>query len=403
MHIELLTIGDELLDGLTVDGNAARVGRALDPFGLRVARRVTVRDRLEDVAEAFRDIAARADLCITSGGLGPTTDDLTVDGLALASGAALVEDAEVWARILARYDGRAPTQNNRRQTRIPAGGRALMSDVGTAPAIEFTWGRCTFFLLPGVPREFQWHLESHVLPALHARVVDAPIMRSRRLHFVGIGESALGARIERLDLPAGLQIAYRAHDLALEVRLRGLDESALDAAATAVSQCGEEAFVGAGETGLIEAVLAQCEARGLSIGFAESCTGGLVGALVTDVPGASRVFRGSIVAYANDVKARVLGVPEAVLGTEGAVSEACAEAMARGAARVLGVDIGIAVTGIAGPDGGTPQKPVGTVCIAWSGAGLDRVTTVHLRGDRDRIRTQAAVRALDTLRRGLAR
>lgn len=403
MHIELLTIGDELLDGLTVDGNAARVGRTLDPLGLRVARRTSVRDRLDDVAAAFREIAERTDVCIASGGLGPTTDDLTVDAFSAATGAALVEDPEVWSRILSRYDGRAPTQNNRRQTRIPAGGQALMSDVGTAPGIAFTWGRCGFYLLPGVPREFQWHLETHVVPRLRALVGHTVQPITRRMHFVGIGESALGARIERLDLPQGLQVAYRAHELALEVRVRGDRGDDVEQAFREISACGEDAYVGEGETGLVESVLERCANRNLTLGFAESCTGGLVGALVTDVPGASRVFKGSIVAYANTMKTLMLGVPQKLLETEGAVSEACATAMAQGAMRATGADIGVGITGIAGPDGGTPQKPVGTVCLAWAGAGLDRATTVQLRGDRDRIRMQAAIRALDTVRRGLVR
>jgi nicotinamide-nucleotide amidase len=403
MHIEILTIGDELLDGLTVDGNAARLGRMLDPAGLRLARRTSVRDRIPDIVASMNEIAERADVCIVSGGLGPTSDDLTVDALAVAAGVELHEDPEVWARIVARFDGRAPTANNRRQARVPEGGRALQSEIGTAPGIEFTLGRCTFFLLPGVPREFQWHLDAHVLPLLRERIGERLPPRSRILRFVGIGESAIGARIERLGLSPELAVAYRVRDLDIEVRVRGADPEAVADAAARIAAAGEETFVGEGNVSLVELVLEACRRTGLTLATAESCTGGLVGSLLTAVPGASDVFRGGIIAYANTVKTQVLGVPSLVLESHGAVSEACAAAMAAGARRVLGADIAVAVTGIAGPAGGTPEKPVGTVCLAWSGGGLDRVATVLLRGDRDRIRLLSASRALDGIRRGLAR
>lgn len=403
MHIEILTIGDELLDGLTVDGNAARLGRMLDPVGLRVCRRTSVRDRIPDIVAALQEIAARAEVCIVSGGLGPTSDDVTVDALAEAAGVELVDDPEVWARIVARFDGRAPTANNRRQARIPRGGRALQSDIGTAPGIEFDLGRCRIYLLPGVPREFHWHVDTYIVPALSERTGERLPPLSRILRFVGIGESAIGARIERLSLPPSLLVAYRVRDLDIEVRVRGSDPAQVADAAARIAAAGQETFVGEGDASLVEVVLELCRRDGLTLGTAESCTGGLVGALLSAVPGASDVFRGSVVAYANQVKNQVLGVPTTVLDTHGAVSEPCAAAMAAGARRVLGCDIALAITGVAGPGGGTPEKPVGTICLGWAGAGLDRVATVQLRGDRDRIRLLSAARALDGVRRGLSR
>ena len=403
MNIEILTIGDELLDGLTVDGNAARLGRLLDPIGLRLSRRSTVRDRIADIVAALLEIAARAEVCVVSGGLGPTSDDVTVDALAQAAGVELVEDPEVWARIVSRFDGRAPTVNNRRQARIPRGGQALQSEIGTAPGIEFRLGDCQLYLLPGVPREFHWHVEAHLLPALRARMgEDAPPLSSI-LRFVGIGESAIGARIERLALPPELSVAYRVRDLDVEVRVRGVNAEAVADGAARIASVGEDTFLGYGEANLVEVVLDLCRRENVTLGTAESCTGGLIGAIATGAAGASDVFRGAIVAYANSVKTQVLGVPATILDSQGAVSEACAAAMAAGARRVLGSDIAVAVTGIAGPGGGTAEKPVGTVCIAWAGAGIDRVTTVQLRGDRDRIRLLAASKALDGIRRGLLR
>lgn len=403
MHIEVLTIGDELLDGLTLDGNAARLGRMLDPLGLRLARRTSVRDAEGDIVAALQEITGRAQICIVSGGLGPTSDDVTVDAMATAAQVELYEDAEVWARIVSRFDGRAPTANNRRQARIPRGGRALQSEIGTAPGIELEVGRCRVYLLPGVPREFTWHLETHVLPALRLDTGDRRPPLSRILRFVGIGESAIGARIERLALPESLSVAYRVRDLDVEVRVRGADPQAVAEAAARIAGAGEESFLGEGEVSLVEVVLELCRQNGLTLGTAESCTGGLVGSIVTAVPGASDVFKGGIVSYANSVKSQLLGVPQMVLDTQGAVSEACAAAMAVGARRVLGCDIAVAITGIAGPSGGTPEKPVGTVFLSWSGGGLDRTVGVQLRGDRDRIRLLSAARALDGVRRGLLR
>jgi nicotinamide-nucleotide amidase len=404
MHIEILTIGDELLDGLTVDGNAARLGRMLDPVGLRLARRMSVRDRIPDIVAAMNEIAARAEVCIVSGGLGPTSDDLTVDALAVAADVPLFEDPEVWARIVARFDGRAPTANNRRQARVPEGGRALQSEIGTAPGIELALGGCTFFLLPGVPREFQWHLEAHVLPLLRERIGERLPPRSRILRFVGIGESAIGARIERLGLSSELAVAYRVRDLDIEVRVRGADPEAVSDAAARIAAAGEETFVGEGDVSLVELVLDACRRHGLTLATAESCTGGLVSSLLTAVPGASDVFRGGVVAYANSVKTQVLGVPPprprkatvpsvrrvplpwppARAAFSGRTSRSPSRASpARRAAR--------------------PRSP--SVPSAWPGpvAALDRVTTVLLRGDRDRIRLLSASRALDGIRRGLGR
>ncbi|MCB9537783.1 MAG: CinA family nicotinamide mononucleotide deamidase-related protein [Myxococcales bacterium] len=402
MRIELFTIGDELLDGVVTDTHTTTIARALDGLGLSIDRVTTLRDDLDVLTAALREVAARADLCLLTGGLGPTADDLTVDALAAAAEVPLEEDPAVWAQIQRIFGDRPIAPSNRRQARIPVGGRALSSEVGTAPGVELRVGRCLFVALPGVPREMVWHLERHVLPIVDGLRGAAPTLHHRTLKFVGIGESDLASLVEAAALPASVEVGYRTALPENHVRLRGPDPGALQAAVDVVLAVAGDRFVGEGR-GLVEAVLAELGARGLTLGAAESCTGGLLGATITDVAGASAVFVGSVVSYANSVKQGVLKVPEAVLRDAGAVSEACARAMAVGARAALGCDVAVSITGIAGPGGGTEDKPVGTVCFGWQGPDLALEHTRHYRGDRDRVRRLAVGHALDVVRRHVTR
>ena len=399
MHIEILTIGDELLRGAVRDLNADTVGNALWSIGLDVAGRTTLPDRIDELVRAFRAIAERADICITTGGLGPTPDDLTIEALSNAARAELVFNDDAWARIVHRFGDRCVPPTNRKQAMVPRGARVLQTEVGTAPGVELRIGRCRFFSLPGVPHEMRWHLDEHVLPAI---VPGASRRTSRRLHFVGIGESSLAQLVGDVVLPQGVDIAYRTRDAINELQLRGRDAAAVDAARNAIINAAGPTFAGEGPHGLIATVINLCRDRRINLGAAESCTGGLIGAEVTSVPGASDVFVGSIVSYSNTVKQSVLGVRAELLEAHGVVSESCARAMAEGARAALGCDLAVAVTGVAGPGGGTPNKPVGTVCFGWSGAGLDAVETRHMAGDRDSVRRHTVVFALDRIRRGLS-
>jgi nicotinamide-nucleotide amidase len=396
VRIELLTIGDELLDGVIADGNAAWLGRALDAHGHRVTARTSVRDDIERIAATFKQIAQRADVCIVSGGLGPTDDDLTVDALCVAAGVDPQFDPAAWARIEARYGDRPIPPQNRRQARHPKGGELLPSTVGTASCVVAQLGECQVFCVPGVPREMRWHFETHIAPRLR----PGPDQRARRIvRFALIGESTIEARIAAANLPDGVELAWRTCGPINEVKLRG-PADAVDAAVSAIRQALPMSHLD-GHPTLAHATVAALKARGLTVGTAESCTGGLVGAALTDVPGASAVFEGGVISYANAVKQGVLGVPADVLEQQGAVSEACARAMAQGARAALGVDIAVAITGIAGPGGGTPHKPVGTVWFGWAGGGLDAVRRVHIKGERSRVRAFAVAHALDHIRRGL--
>ena len=395
VHIEILTVGDELLDGRVVDTNSARAGARLTDLGHRVQRVTTAPDTLGALTDVIREIAGRADVCLVSGGLGPTVDDLTVDALAAAAGVGFDHHEPAWQHIVRIYGDRTPPESNRRQCRVPHGGRTLATEVGTAPGVELTIGECTFYALPGVPHELDWHLERHLLPALDAD--DAP--PSKVLTFAFVGESDLAASIEAAGLPPEVSVTFRARGPINDVRFQAPDAAMLTTAFRTVINTHRERYVPEGD--LAAAALDACRGRGLTLGAAESCTGGLLGARLTTIPGASEVFAGAIVSYSNAVKQRVLGVSEALLAEHGAVSEPCAAAMAAGAREALGVDLAVAITGVAGPGGGTVEKPVGTVCFAWSGAGLDATRTHRMRGDRDRIRNYAVAYALDRVRRGL--
>lgn len=396
MRIELLTIGDELLDGAIVDGNSAWLGRALGALGHRVAARATVRDDVAAISAAMRAIAARADVCLVSGGLGPTDDDLTVDALCAAAGVATEFDPAAWQRIVARYGDRPIPESNRRQAQRPIGGALLPSTVGTASCVELAVDGCAFYCMPGVPSEMRWQFETHVAPRLPASA-DTRVVRSQR--FALVGESTIAERVAAAGLPPEVELAWRACGPVNELKLRGA-RAAVDAALARVRAALPAEHLG-DHPSIAHATVAALQARGLTFGTAESCTGGLVGAAITDVPGASAVFEGGIISYSNAVKQARLGVPEQVLIDHGAVSEACAIAMARGAREALSVDVAVAITGIAGPGGGRPDKPVGTVWFAWAGAGLDAARVAHLKGDRANVREFSVAHALDHVRRGL--
>lgn len=422
MDGELLTVGTELVLGLTVDTNAADLGRALAATGVRVVRCTSVGDDPAAIRDAVRAARERAGLLVVSGGLGPTKDDLTKQAVAEALGRGLRQDPAILADLEELYRRRGITrmpEANRTQAQVPEGATVLRNRWGTAPGlwIEDGEGRVVV-LLPGVPSELRGLLEDEVLPRLKAKLegVAAPgrggadVVRSRVLRTTGIAESALADLIgdpARL-LPGGVTLAFLPSvdgtDLRLTAwRLPAADaDAALDAAAQALRPKVGVHLYGEEDADLAAVVLALLEEQGAHLAVAESCTGGLIGARLTAVPGSSRVFRGGVVAYDDDVKLHLLGVGAETLAVHGAVSEATAREMAAGVARALDAEAAVAVTGIAGPSGATPGKPVGTVWIAASWRGQVRAFTHVLPGRRDAVRRRAAQWALDYLRRLVA-
>lgn len=419
MDIEIVTIGDELLLGFTIDTNAAHLAREFAAIGVRIVRRTTCGDDATAIGSAVQDALARTGAVITTGGLGPTADDMTKPAIAALFGRGMVMDPNILANLEARWlkrFGHELPASNRQQAMVPEHCTILENRHGSAPGIwlEDDRGRWAA-MLPGVPREMRGMVADTLVPRLRDRLVpDGPVIRSRTLRTANIAESALADRLGELARGVdGLSLAYLPGADGVDLRLTsyGLPardtERALQQAAARIREKVDRFIYGEGEDDLVALMLAECGARGLTLAVAESCTGGMLGMRLTAVPGSSRVVLGGTIAYANAVKVRELGVDPAVLESDGAVSEAVARAMATGVRTRFGSGIGLGITGIAGPDGGTTDKPVGTVWVSLDiGAepGTDvRAIKALLPGDRHEIRWRASQLALDRLRKAFAR
>src|SRR5262245_23666278 len=365
--VEIVTIGDELLLGFTVDSNAAHIARELASIGMHIVRRATVGDDAARIASAVGDALARTGAVITTGGLGPTSDDLTKQSIAALFGRGMHLDAEhlAWMedRWAKRFKRPLPV-TNRQQAMIPDGATKLENRHGSAPGIwlEDDAGRWVA-MLPGVPREMRGMLADTLLPRLAERVAAVTVVRSVTLRTTGVAESLLADQIEAMGGdPLGASLAYLPSIAGVDLRLTVRDMPAAEAASLLEREverlrvCVGRSIYGENESDLAAVVLDLCRREGLTIGVAESCTGGLLGARLTAIPGSSDVVRGGIIAYNNDLKSGQLGVDPNVLATHGAVSEPVVQQMAAGARRVAASDIGLAITGIAGPGGGTAEK-----------------------------------------------
>jgi nicotinamide-nucleotide amidase len=414
MHIELLTIGDELLLGYTIDTNAAHLARELAAIGVSMVRRTTVGDDADVIVAAVREALDRTGAVITTGGLGPTADDLTKPAIASLFGRAMRLDAPTLARHQAMWARRFPTrpfpEPNVAQSMVPEGAEILRNDHGSAPGIwlEDERGRWVA-MLPGVPREMRGMLADVLLPRVRARLGDvASVVRSRTVRTTGIAESALAERLGDLAKAVdGMNVASLpgVEGTDLRITARGLApeaaDAALDAAAARLRERAGDYVYGEGADDLASLVLGLCRGRQLRIGVGESCTGGLLGARLTAVAGSSDVVLGGVIAYHNDVKLALLDVPESMLVAHGAVSGPVAQAMAAGARARTGAEIGVGITGIAGPGGGSDGKPVGTVWIAIDVADERRTLQSVFWGNREEVRYRAAQAALDMIRRVL--
>ena len=413
MKLEVLTIGTELLLGYTVDTNAAELGRALAAAGAEITRRTTVADRPEAIRAGVAEALDRAGFVITTGGLGPTRDDMTKTVVAELFGKRLVLDERLLAGIQARFDrlGRTMPAINRTQAEVPEGAVILPNARGTAPGlwVEDAGGRVVV-LLPGVPREMRGLLVEEVLPRIVARQGgERRVVLSRTVRTTGVSESALAERVGPIEPDiAPLTLAYLPSVQGVDLRVTAWGLELKDAEARLADVVRRlKAAVGEHGYGEEDADLAAVLLEALRTGrhrlaVAESCTGGMVGERITNIPGASDTFIGGVVAYADVIKTAALKVPLETLEAYGAVSEEAVRAMAEGAQRLFSADCTIAVTGIAGPGGGTPEKPVGTVWLAARVHTATRVLQRVLPGDRDEVRRRAAQAGLDLLRRLLA-
>ncbi len=418
---QILTIGDELLSGDTVNSNLAFLGERCRRLGISVIRAVSVRDRVDEIVAALTDAARWADLCLVSGGLGPTSDDLTAEAVARACGAPLVRHAEAEADLVAHFArfNRPMPENNRKQADLPAGADLLKNPIGSAPGFAVRLpdsadaGRsCFVACMPGVPREMSRMMLEQIEPRL-ARDFELPPVHRRVYRTIGRGESAIAELIEpvvaaaRRRSPglANLYLHYRAASpqcLIVAEGTPGPDGARATAEELAeldepFARALETTLYGIGDADLPARLVAALTRAGKTLASAESCTGGRIGALVTEVAGASACYWGGVIAYDNSVKRGLLGVPAADLDAHGAVSEPVARAMAHGARRALATDFAVATTGVAGPGGGSPEKPVGTVDVSVADAAGCSYKRLSLHGERGHIQHVSAVWALKLL------
>lgn len=406
----IITVGDELLIGQTIDTNSAWMSRLLNRAGIWVARRVAVGDTREAILTALQEESRGADVILMTGGLGPTGDDITKGVLCTYFGSSLVENEAVLAHIRTIFASREGPllERNRMQSHVPDNCIVLPNRLGTAPGMWFERDGKIFISLPGVPHEMEGLMAAEVLPRLSARF-SLPAILHRTLVTMGQGESGVAERLRAFEqsLPENISLAYLPGNGLLKLRLTARDE-VLQRTAEELEQ-----HFGVLKDMLSDIIVAEedllpgewanrmLRERGLTVSTAESCTGGLIAHKITSVPGSSACFRGAVVGYANEVKHEVLGVSEEMLREQGAVSEPVVRAMAEGVLRLMKTDLAVAVSGIMGPDGGSPQKPVGTVWIAAGTTGHLITRRYHLRYSRSRNTEITANYALNMLREAI--
>lgn len=405
----MIAIGSELLVPPRGETNGAYVTTRLREVGVPVAARITVADDLPLLTAAFREALARSEVVVATGGLGPTEDDLTREAAAAALGRPLVRDAAILTKLrerFARYN-RVMAAVNEKQADVIEGGVVLSNPRGTAPGQYVEAGGRIVVLLPGPPSEMQPMLDEQVIPVLRARSAGS-VLRRLSLRMASVSESDIEQTVAPLyktyQNPV-TTILSAPGQVELHLNAEGASQAEADARNEELAAGLRKLLPGKiySEDGreLHEVVAALLIERRLTLAIAESCTGGLVSARLTEVPGSSAFLDRSFVTYSNASKVELLGVEAELIASAGAVSEEVARAMARGARERSKTDLGLAITGIAGPDGGSPEKPVGSVCIALSGIASDPVRRVVFIGDRGRVRFQAGQLALEMLRRGL--
>lgn len=398
----VVAIGDELLLGDIVNSNAAWLGAALAAVGVDVVHSSAVGDDAQRIVTAVRRALEDADVVVLTGGLGPTSDDLTRDAIAVIGDVPLERDPAIEQQLRDRFAsfGYVLQEQVLQQADVPRGAAALLNPVGTAPGLHLEVDGRAVYAMPGPPHELKAVMQAHVLPVLAARTGTR--VTTRQLRCAGVGESAIAERVEAaVTVPPEVALAFLAGEGIVRVRFstRG-DPVALEPLVSATAAAlGNDVF-GQGEQGLAEVVSGLLRARGATVATAESLTGGLLGAALSAFAGSSATFRGGVVAYATDNKHVLAGVPLAVLAEHGAVSAQTAAALAEGARDRAGAIWGLSTTGVAGPEEQEGQ-PVGTVHVGVAGPGVTRTRSVRLPGDRDRVRALAVTTALDLLRRVL--
>lgn len=406
MKLEMICTGEEVLSGQIIDTNGAWFADTLMNRGIELQQRLIVGDRLDDLVEAFRQRSHEADVVLVNGGLGPTSDDLSAAAMARALDEPLVED-RAWRAHLEdwfRQRGREMPASNAKQCQLPRSATLIDNPKGSAPGFRVLLNDCWFFFTPGPPSEFHPMVVEHFLPFLQDNFPIPTQTHLHRLLTLGHGESGLADRLEPLQLPAGTTMGYRSSLPYVEIKLfgRGTDEQAFNDCLQGIRTLLGPAIVTENRPSIAHEVHEQLISAGATLSLAESCSGGMLASWLVDIPGSSAYLHQSVVSYSNTAKQQLLGVPAEILAQQGAVSPQTAAAMAAGTRAIQDSDYGLSITGVAGPDGGSADKPVGMVCIGLSDRHQTRVQTVQLsRRSRNVVRTVSCAIALDMLRRAL--
>jgi nicotinamide-nucleotide amidase len=410
MKIELINTGTELLIGDVINTNAAWLGQKLAELGLAVERSTVVPDGMA-IQHALDEACRRSDVVIVTGGLGPTSDDVSREAASAVLGLAIQVSDAILSQLTEFFAkrGKPVNEHNKRQAMVPHGGISLPNPHGTAPGVFLPAAlgksrdlNCAVFLLPGPPRELKPMMENEVVPRLKEMLPGGDDRVCRYFNFTGLGESDISMALqEGLEAIGGLEIGYCLGKGDVDVRLSG-PEAAIEQAGVLCRETLGEYLISDDRRLVEEVCVAMLSEKGQWVATAESCTGGFIAHRLTNVSGASKVLGHGFVTYANEAKTRHLGVPAELIAAHGAVSEEVAAAMAEGCLRVSGADHALAVTGIAGPTGGTPDKPTGTVFIALASKGLPvEVQKRWFAGERERFKIMTSQTALDFLRRRL--
>lgn len=404
MDIGIIVIGDELLIGQVVDTNSGDIARMIAPAGWQVGEVRAVHDDADAIKGAIHDMTSRYDVVISTGGLGPTKDDITKATLREIFGGEMRQDAGVLAHVEQVFARRGLRMNDltRGQAMVPDSCVVIPNELGTAPVMWFERGGKVLVAMPGVPFETRHAFANEVLPRLLGRFADRSVLGHRTLVIVDITESDLAERLSDWEegLQPGLHLAYlpQAGYIRLRIDCAGTNEEevhlTLDEAVQWLADTLEEHILAYEDLTPQQLLMRELQERSLTFGCAESCTGGNIAHRMTMLPGVSEVFAGSVTAYSNDVKTNLLGVDAAVLAANGAVSEPVALQMAQGVRHALEVDCAVATSGIAGPGGGSPEKPVGTVCMAFATPAGAVARTFCFPGDRSRVIDRASTVAL---------
>jgi competence/damage-inducible protein CinA-like protein len=406
MKLEILTIGDEVLSGAITDTNASWIGERLWSRGYELHWHTTVADEPDKITEALLAAAGRSRAVVVTGGLGPTLDDITLETAAKAFGLKLIKNEIALQAIKNRFKkiAREMTANNEKQALLPEGSFMIPNKVGTAPGCHAVFKDCHFFFLPGVPREMKQQFEDYVLPAIAGLESEKRGYVFRFLRCFGAPEATMAQKLEGIDL-TGVDLAYRVAfpEIYIKASAWGPDPTFLERRVSAVekeirSRLGDLVY-GEGEETFPALIGRLLKERGETLATAESCTGGHLANLITDIPGSSAYFERGVVTYSNTSKTEILGIPESMIKTFGAVSSETAVAMAKGVRRLAKTTYGIGITGIAGPDGGTIDKPVGTVHIALDSADATIERELHFATTREWFKKVVAFAALDLLRK----